>query len=55
MQPPAATHVKMEENAQLLTLAPVMWGGRESSVNQVGEWVIRGMGTDITRIGCKYA
>ena len=29
--------VKMEGPAQLLTLVPVMWGGQECSVKQVGE------------------
>ena len=35
MQPSAPVLVKMEGPAQLLTLAPVMWGGLERSVKQV--------------------
>ena len=31
--------VRMEGPAQLLTLVPVMWGGQECSVKQVGERV----------------
>ena len=42
-QPPAAAPAKMEGPAQLLTLAPVMWGGLERSVKQVREWVTRQM------------
>ena len=30
----------MEGPAQLLTLAPVMWGGLECNVKLVGEWLI---------------
>ena len=41
LQPPAATHVKMVETAQLLALAPVTWVGRECSVKQVGPWVMQ--------------
>ena len=37
LQPPAPILVKMEGPAQLLTFAPVMWGGQECSVKQVGE------------------
>ena len=34
-QPSARVLVKMEGPAQLLTFAPVMWGGQECSVKQV--------------------
>ena len=40
MQPSVPVSVKMEGPAQLLTLALVMWGGRECSVKQVGEGVM---------------
>ena len=40
LQPPAPIHVKMEGPALLLTLAPVMWGGQECSVKQVGETLV---------------
>ena len=35
VQPSVPVPVKMEGPAQLLTLAPVMWGGWECSVKQV--------------------
>ena len=35
LQPSVPIPVKMEGPAQLLTLAPVMWGGLERSVKQV--------------------
>ena len=35
LQPSVPVPVKMEGPAQLLTLAPVMWGGLECSVKQV--------------------
>ena len=38
LQPLVTAHAKMEGPAQLLTLAPVMWGGLECGVQQVGEW-----------------
>ena len=40
MQPSAPVPVKLEGPAQLLTLAPVMWGGLECSVKHVGERLI---------------
>ena len=39
IQHPVPNPVRMEGPAQLLTLAPVMWSGRECSVKQVGKRV----------------
>ena len=36
VQPDVTVPVRMEGPAQLLTLAPVLWGGLECSVKQVG-------------------
>ena len=46
-----STPVKMEGPAQLLTLAPVLWGGLGCSVKQVGKRVSRNKSIDLIKVG----